>query len=184
MTATTNVNVKAPHSRPSSAARQQPPGASPSIESPPAPRAEQPSPAVAPKPNAKRPPAGAPTPAQAKHGEPSGVDLTKTPPPPPPACQPADADSLSGVASSADTKPLPVAAASPPSDSASKRAYDIVVEGVPEKLWSDEDQESLKSFLEEWASDNQDADGDSVTEITRVAGNNARCKLHTSARSE
>ena len=101
------------------------------------------------------------------------------------------------------SNPLPQPPAAPPADSLSsidsalmstrgsdalrnqtdKSDFEIIVEGIPEKLWDDEDQESLKVLLEEWVPFNQgafvSADGDQVLDIKRV-GTSARCKIHTS----
>ena len=64
-----------------------------------------------------------------------------------------------------------------------KSDFEIIVEGIPAKLWDDEDEESLKGLLEEWVPSNQgvfvSVDGDRVLDMKRV-GTSARCKIHTS----
>ena len=103
------------------------------------------------------------------------------------------------------SKPLPQPPAAPPSDSLSsssigsklmstsgpdalrnqtdKSDFEIIVEGIPAKLWNDEDEWSLKGLLEEWVPSTQgafvSADGDQVLDMKRV-GTSARCKIHTS----
>ena len=101
------------------------------------------------------------------------------------------------------SKPLSQPPAAPPADSLSridsgimstrepdalrnqidKSDFEIIVEGIPAKLWDDEDEESVKGLLEEWVPSNQgafvSADSDQVLDIKRM-GTSARCKIHTS----
>ena len=97
-----------------------------------------------------------------------------------PAAPPAPpANSFSGNASG----PVSTSGPDTPRNPADKSDFEIVVEGVPAKLWEEQDEESLKCLLEEWVPSTHgefaSADGDEVLEIKR-AGNSARCKIHTS----
>ena len=57
--------------------------------------------------------------------------------------------------------------------------FDILVEGIPEMLWDDDNEESLKILLVGWTpSASVKSVGDTVSDVSRV-GNNARCKIHT-----
>ena len=96
--------------------------------------------------------------------------------PQPPAASPPD--SLSSNATGLMSTRGPDALRNP----TDKSDFEIVVEGIPAKLWDEEDEESLKGLLEEWVPPGQDAlvsaDGDQVLDIKR-AGNSARCTIHT-----
>ena len=55
---------------------------------------------------------------------------------------------------------------------AEKSDFDLIIEGIPSKLWNDGDEESLKSLLEQWTFSSPEGDvatyGDNVSNITRV----------------
>ena len=67
-----------------------------------------------------------------------------------------------------------------------KERLDLIVEGIPAKLWEDDDEKSLKSLLEQRTSSSPGGVVatyvDNVSDITRV-GNSARCKIHTTHQS-
>lgn len=108
-------------------------------------------------------------------------------PPPPPAVRPLSMGPFAlNAAAVASASPPPLSAPpDTPSDPTAKRDFELVVEGVPAKLFDDEDEDSLKYLLEEWepAGQGVSADGDSVTDIT-PSGKHVRCKIHTSQLSE